>query len=50
LSFFPAPAALGEFLDASLFADAWLQAVVGLLLGETWSMPESQCSVSYQVK
>ena len=34
LVFFPAPAALGKFLDASLLDDAWPQAVMGLLRGD----------------
>jgi hypothetical protein len=34
LVFFPAPAALGQFLYASLFDDAWPQAVMGLLRGD----------------
>ena len=32
--FFPAPAALGKFLDASLFDDVRPQAVMGLLRGD----------------
>jgi hypothetical protein len=31
---FPAPAALGNFLDASLLDDAWPLAVMGLLRGD----------------
>ena len=34
LVFFPAPAALGKFLYASLLDDAWPQAVMGLLRGD----------------
>jgi len=34
LVFFPAPAALGKFLDASLHDDARSQAVMGLLRGD----------------
>src|ERR1039457_7705047 len=34
LIFFPAPAALGKFLDASLLDDARPQAVMGLLRGD----------------
>ena len=34
LVFFPAPAALGKFLYASLLDDAWPLAVMGLLRGD----------------
>jgi hypothetical protein len=34
LVFFPAPAALGKFLNASLCDDDWPQAVMGLLRGD----------------